>query len=948
MPSNNLNYNPDRLQEFLLEKDLSVEMTKAVPDAKEQVPQARFKIGEEIYLPLSFDEEHDTTDNNNREYKEIARRGYKKFIVEGTEHGNVTISSAFNSDRTVTLDEGELLTVKLDSQRKNLKPLGEFYGSFNIKKEFKVDELIKWKKKWVDSGEIDTFRKQHGNITISDERIEQARKMMDLYVEILQTPGIDGSLVQEAENNLGLQAGILTGVHNPESNDIEHLITLDQASRIQLLQDVLNEAKNGTTTAVVASSPIVAPAAAPGATVVPIERGAQLKRIRDAWPRNIYFIQNQKDGRGKGGWVRINDKGETETLPTGEWTSAHENIKPILDAGVKFLLEGNAGMRIRKEALYEPLIAVKSDVVDALNNKDLDAARTAAALLATMINEAEEDWIQYIEKEKDRRKYEEEKEVMLGTLSDADITKLEKEVEDAKTLIDEGLRTEFLTKSLGKVTEMFTKLKASLAPNQNAFTIHELREAKQHFETELKRFKDTLAKERNTLEKVASTKGGPILRPLRVTKDVKGNILERRDGTKVVMDDAFAEKLKNEEAVKRTAETLQKADDAYETLEKYEDMYAGNPREFIEMYTYRRVSPGPHQTLLVLNDKALNSPHKTFIQKMFADNGIPVSVPDEIDRMKKVHAETEERKLAQVDTSAFKHTSAYTPGKDSYSWNVHKAQNKQKPIPFMPKMEAEKNAYPKEGTNVVDGKEVTYTGPEAEALKPKMQLESKHYQMEGMSQKLKMEKTSALLKSRMGNLMKDARLHVKNNKLFWGTVATAIISISAIYKHLDDQREQERKLDNQPVAEAVTEAATETPKKPTGWRAFMNYGNKQEMTMIEDVKTLDPDALIKKYVPIEQGSNLLERLKTDKAITNGKIFGREGIQNLDDTTREKLYDLLMFLTKISTSIDAPGQNATLGTSTTFLPAQDRYITGDQTVQQYIQIIKAKINNADAQ
>jgi hypothetical protein len=90
-----------------------------------------------------------------------------------------------------------------------------------------VIDLLAWKKRWVDSGEIDNFREKHSKINISKEQIASTKLLFKTYVDILRRgtdSGLPEGLVRSAYQNCILCAKILAGIHHETASDIKYFV----------------------------------------------------------------------------------------------------------------------------------------------------------------------------------------------------------------------------------------------------------------------------------------------------------------------------------------------------------------------------------------------------------------------------------------------------------------------------------------------------------------------------------------------------------------------------------------------------------------------------------------------------------------------------------------------------------------------------------------------------
>lgn len=125
-------------------------------------------------------------------------------------------------------------------KKKSFRPLQDWF--LNRKGGMPSEKHIaSWKRRWVDAGRIDEYRRQYGNIDISAEQIAVAKEGFDLYSRLFQTEGVPSNLKYAAISNLDIYARILTGVHDPEANDIEYFVknnTITEGGLVRIREDV--------------------------------------------------------------------------------------------------------------------------------------------------------------------------------------------------------------------------------------------------------------------------------------------------------------------------------------------------------------------------------------------------------------------------------------------------------------------------------------------------------------------------------------------------------------------------------------------------------------------------------------------------------------------------------------------------------------------------------------
>lgn len=357
--------------------------------------------------------------------------GKQEYRIVSTENGIVTVislgdASGHRSKESETFAEEELKKMVEGGQgekeeRPSYKPLSDLFSNFNSKVGYNTSAVLTWKRKWLDSGEVDTFRNNYKNIDISDEQLEDAKKAFAIYAEDLEKDetsplGMRGDLHRTIVGNLCLAARILTGVHHPVANDIENLVTNFKNHNIHMAEIALRIREE-----IDKGKKELAALRSPQSPVATEEKKMIRADARDLWPGYITYD-------AKRGWTF-----QGKTLPIHEWSKANDNIRPIFDEYRKFMLSGNQGEMQRKWDVFGEVIDAKNRITKALHEatgrtEALDDAIHEAAELANLIEEKKKEWEKV--KEEDKKNQE----------SETRIAKIKEDFEKKKKVFEEQVR----------------------------------------------------------------------------------------------------------------------------------------------------------------------------------------------------------------------------------------------------------------------------------------------------------------------------------------------------------------------------------------------------------------------------------------------------------------------------------------------------------------------------
>ncbi len=154
--------------------------------------------------------------------------GNESYRIRNTKDGLVEVASIDRREKGVEFFNEEELKKKLASNKKegapSHLPIKDLFTMFSQKTNYGVGGLLAWKKKWIDSGEIDLYREKNTNLSISQDQIDAAKKAIDVDIATLQNETVTGEVRRSAITNIGLSVRLLTGVHHPRANDIEHFV----------------------------------------------------------------------------------------------------------------------------------------------------------------------------------------------------------------------------------------------------------------------------------------------------------------------------------------------------------------------------------------------------------------------------------------------------------------------------------------------------------------------------------------------------------------------------------------------------------------------------------------------------------------------------------------------------------------------------------------------------
>lgn len=153
-------------------------------------------------------------------------------------------------------------------------PIQDLFTMFNKKNGNSIKGIESWKRKWLDTGNIDKYREQFSNINISDEQIEDAKSSLSKYIELLKNENISKDIRSSIIGSIGINIRILTGVHHPTENDIQYYVenNILSGTNVKALSEHINGAPKTAiprTVSPLSANPTPAPAPSPSPAPAP-------------------------------------------------------------------------------------------------------------------------------------------------------------------------------------------------------------------------------------------------------------------------------------------------------------------------------------------------------------------------------------------------------------------------------------------------------------------------------------------------------------------------------------------------------------------------------------------------------------------------------------------------------------------------------------------------------
>jgi hypothetical protein len=160
-------------------------------------------------------------------------------------------------------------------------PTKQFYAGYNRKTEYNPKALASWKRNWVDSGRIDQYRAQYGNVTVSPEQVEDAKRTVELCLAVISHPRASSQFKFQAEQNMDIAIRILAGYNDNAKNNIQYYVenNIMNGPWLDTVQAQL-EKLDETAAAALQNDPAPAEPAAPQEPVATTISPARLDRIQ--------------------------------------------------------------------------------------------------------------------------------------------------------------------------------------------------------------------------------------------------------------------------------------------------------------------------------------------------------------------------------------------------------------------------------------------------------------------------------------------------------------------------------------------------------------------------------------------------------------------------------------------------------------------------------------------
>jgi hypothetical protein len=920
----------------------------SVPASTPASPKLAFVPGNIITLSQSTGAE---------EYRILAsKEGIITLIsIDHREKGNETFSE--EDLRKILAPEGK----KEAEKRNSYPPVRDFFMMFNKKTDYSIGGLLAWKRKWLDSGDIDKFREKNGNIKISPELIQDAKRAILVYAEALQTEGISRELYDSAISNIALNVRVLTGVHDTEKNDIEYITknNILNGAALDLTQKALEKIKNRGTPA---ASPVPVLAPAPLAPTTALKAPEKFREY-DGWPSGIHHIKRGKDV----GWY--SEKSKTFLLPPEKWT-VEKNAWDIIWKKYSDFIRG---FSYEDKVLAKPLIDRKNKVVDALRNEDVN-----------LVEVMREEWDKAMGEWQERWKMVEE------------IKKQEKAFVVAK-------------KGSRKIPDVF-KQKLAESEIRIAHLIETARRnaAESELEDEelasLAKAIDLYAEDVKKYEKKGTAKVKDVLRPITVTEKNKHQTIRLIDGRTISLEKWQEEENERNRNKAHSGDT-EKTRTENGTKEKYEKAFQNDPNQFIAMYATASLDEATQAVTYTGNDRLRMHPAREVIIETLAENGIKIENPAREEVLRK---RSEEKRNEYFKRTA--HSYVYRPSVEPKPYGPKKFEgdvlvdsgvsptagmvtlSKIKQEPF-----TQENIFGTENRfNELKGKahrsiDATINGkmlaklgnleheiagrlhlakqargtPKEKAFHESLKKATSEYQKEVedfLEKKKKMpmpkpvtpddiekerKKKEALAKIQgIMNAYKKFNLVPKtpspqaspNTKLSW-LVFSLILATGggALFKQQLDAAKEASAAAARPAVEAKAQAPQ--AKK---WEDYIADKEK-----LNDFKKMSLEDFTAKYVPSFIKKDNPSTKRELLALSGFNLLREPGYKGLNEEQQKQISNLLVFVQSVSGAVDAPAQEAGYKSGHLLAPSQDWEITPNVSLISYFEKIKEKAKNASA-
>lgn len=599
-----MNYDPKKLEEFL-------KQTPNIESAKIDAFKTETPKPQEEPKPVSLFVPGDLI-------TVLMPDGEEEYRILNNEDGKVTIRSVENYSKPKETFSEEELGLKLVENQKDVAPktsyapMQELFAAFNYKTNWSLPALLSWKKRWVDSGTIDTYRKSNagkGDLVASDAQVGEAKEALDVCIEALQTEGLSRDSLSAAASNVSIYARIITGIHNEKSNDIEWHIknyTPGKNGFLDTLRAAIKKAKEP------AHSDPKTPSEK---ETEPEEKPPTPPDVRSTWPRNIVHDQ-------KRGWLYTNS-GSTEILPTETWNAAEANIRPVFDDYLKFMTGGGMYEQQEKIKEFPDLIELKNQIITALQEKDPEGARVHAETLSNFLTSSKGSW-------NDWQKNRQEKAAKLLSVKSREevLSATDKHYSEEVGFFNERLvvlRPLLSIDELKLIESKFETLKEAKSGLKQYVEDHgaedeedkQLQAVQTNYGMALKSLEETFGeKERANGERLAQAKKekGMDLKLIRSEQQFGPKRLAARVAVNRLID--RSENAPKQEDVAEVTKRKQEVQD------KYEAMFEEDENAFIGLYATASVDTATNQTIYRENERLRIHPMREVITAVLKSHNI--------------------------------------------------------------------------------------------------------------------------------------------------------------------------------------------------------------------------------------------------------------------------------------------------------------------------------------
>jgi hypothetical protein len=965
------NFDKKKLADFLADnKSIEKAVADSIPDP--QMPATPQTAPEEAHYFTPGNIITVSLPDGEREYRILTT---KDEVVTYTD-----LSDPVKGFQTIPEEQLKKIGKLPDEPTKaNVPALQELFSVFKEKTAYDLQSFLDWKKKWLDSGKLDEYRTQHGNVTISDEQIADLKRGIDLSVRALKTPGLDRDIYEYANKQLGLSAKILAGKHHPPENDIEGYIKYYSSDKANLdsFQDRIEKKP--------VSASVSASASAPDVPASP-------EKLHEygGWPSNIYDKKNLK-GTSKT-WYSITSN---DPLPDQEeWNRENETFKMLYRKYLEFI----RALSPEERRFAKGLIDAKNAVTEAVKHEDIGEVET----FREAFDEAIQEWARRWQSKKKLRFSEEsfdelEKIVrklpvsMRDTL-EADGREVSQQIKDITLLLKERDLTE----------EDFEKLEKKLREYGMRVVRAEAEAARrEHVD---KRVNGIFAKKMDGTEHFIGH-----LRDISVTDENKHQKIQVPGRKQPISLKEYArtqvrEKKENESSAITEQDMLEWPElvnagmtvgakvekdwlKKFETRTMYERMYAKNPQLFTSLYATPTLDQGSNGVRYTPTRKfqMLSFEEKDVLLDIFHAHGVELTDQTRQERREERTKEGEESWLKKAPyRSTFhpdyrkkgifgiKHTTknalvtGFVPDRDMGSMakeNIFGARDRYQKLKsrrmtylddafgyrFREKermldaklAEALDELKKKPASSILSSFQKELADYE-KSIAPLLDQHTKERALPpdqaGRDKRMEaIAKIDAILGVREKNLLKNPINKTKASRLQWYLFALAMAAgIAGSYQHIAAGTD---KGERTPVT-----AAEPTHVAEKTWREYMNTANPEEMRFVDNMAKLTPELLLQSI------------LHSDKPDLYGRLLKEDGYRVINDNAyilpylteeeRGKISTAIRWLEKISQSIDAPANTTRTMRREPILAFDNHHIGPQKTIGDYIATVKAKMAAAD--